>query len=129
MIDVTKLLVGVPVMDEQHASLVELYNALEAPGSDLEALWGAFAAYADFHFEEEESLMRQYAYPGTQAHVAGHQAYRATFERMLNEPGGGPGAGREAMLAYVATWLAEHILGVDKHFAAFLLAAGYAPRR
>lgn len=129
MIDVTKLLVGVPVMDEQHASLVELYNVLETPGSDLEALWGAFGAYADFHFEEEESLMRQYAYPGTQGHVADHQAYRATFERMRSESAGGLGAAREAMLAYVAKWLADHILGVDKHFAEFLLAAGYAPRR
>ena len=128
MIDATKLLLGLPLMDEQHAALVELFNVLEKPDSDLATLGPAFASYADFHFEEEESLMRQYDDPAMAAHVAEHQAYRATFERMMHESLSGPAA-REAMQAYVSSWLAEHILGTDKALAKFLNGAGYVSQR
>jgi hemerythrin len=124
MIDATKLLLGNRLMDEQHAALVELFNILEKPEADLGALGPAFASYADFHFEEEESLMRRYHYPAMAAHMADHQDYRAQFERMMRESLSGPGQ-REAMQTYVATWLAKHILGTDKELAEFLHAAGY----
>lgn len=124
MIDATKLRIGNRLMDDQHAALVELFNLLEKPDSDLSALGPAFASYAEFHFVEEEALMRRYHDPAMAAHVAEHQDYRATFERMMRESLVSP-AQREAMHAYVASWLAEHILGIDKSLAEFLDAAGY----
>lgn len=122
MIDATKLRLGVPLMDEQHAALVELFNVLEKPDSDLAALVPGFAAYAEFHFQEEEALMRRHGYPHLAAHVAEHEAYRATFARMMLESQGGP-AQRQSMQDYIATWLAQHILGTDKAFTLFLAAA------
>ena len=79
MIDLTTTVLGVPVMDYQHRSLLELINLLGSGGNNTGVIAG-FQAYAERHFVVEESLMEAYGYPDREAHVAARFANRNTRE-------------------------------------------------
>lgn len=128
MLDATKLKIGVDVMDDQHAALVELFNALERPQSDLAQLAPAFAGYAEFHFEEEEKLMAKFHDPEEAMHIGEHRDYREKVERMLKAALAGQPGVRDEMIRFTEAWLGEHILGTDKRLAEFLVRAGYRGR-
>lgn len=128
MLDATTLVIGNDVMDQQHAVLVELFNALDQPTADLAQLAPAFASYADFHFEEEELLMASFNDPEAAHHIAEHREYRARVGQMLEAALAGQPGVKDALLRFTERWLADHILGTDKRLASFLTHAGYLHR-
>lgn len=116
-------------MDEQHAALVELVNALEKPDANLAQLAPAFAGYADFHFEEEEKLMAAFHDPEAELHVAEHRDYRRRVDALLADAAAGQPNVKDELLRFTELWLQQHILGTDQRLATFLQRAGYRGRQ
>jgi hemerythrin len=112
-----------PTVDAQHQHLVKLINRLgsslgnnEVSDSQLGQLFGELAGYAQFHFDEEEKLMRETGID--QRHIDRHEA---THRRFLNDVSallsGGDGAAVKSasgLLDYLVHWLGYHILGQDQ---------------
>ncbi len=128
MVDASHYRLGVAVMDLQHAVLLGYINRLEQRSDDLGTLIAGFVAYAETHFREEEALMASSNYPASAAHMAAHQSYLAKFDAIITEVLGGSPARWEDLLAYLETWWTEHILGVDKSLAQYLIEHGLAPK-
>ncbi len=126
-------------VDAQHRRLVELINGFgsllaaggELPAGELQRTHGELAAYAGYHFSEEERLM---AGAGLDArhqerHRREHQLFRDYVAASVAS-GPYPSTGEEyRLLTYLVHWLTYHILGADQAMARQIHAirAGTSP--
>jgi hemerythrin len=122
--------INVRDMDRQHHCLFEqankFYQALQA-GNDQAALEEALEAlidYTDFHFSEEQALLKQHAYPDYKAHLKKHKrlveqiiAFQEQFKH------GEAQIGLE-LLGFLKSWIVNHVLTEDRKYAQFLNGKG-----
>jgi len=117
--------VNIEQMDKQHRKLIDIINRLsevaqynqnnEAIGKILQAL----EEYIEFHFTDEENLMRKYHYHKLDAHRRAHQnlifelfRYRNLYDShklVFNE-----------LANFIANWLVDHIMVEDKEYKSMI---------
>lgn len=118
---------GLDEVDRQHHHLVDLINSfgelLTLPGgvtyADIEAVFKELAAYAQYHFTEEEAQMEREGVDPRhrEYHCQEHAGFMEEVARMhagvspANLDAAGP------LLKFLVYWLAYHILGSDQHMA------------
>ena len=123
---------GVEEIDEQHMILVHTLNeASRKLGEDasierLAAITRDLLAYALYHFETEEGLMRQYGYDELSAedsavHLAQHRDFSAKVVAVRGGLKTGNPISAEDLLAFLNAWLVNHILHTDKRLGTFIL--------
>ena len=111
--------VGINVIDSEHQALFDLINDFHdkyAGGDTHGQLLGVLnrlVAYAEAHFQHEETLMREIGYPHLAEHQQMHeQLYSSIFA--LNEKLSQHGATMNAdTLRFLKTWITGHILQED----------------
>ncbi|GAB6038477.1 hemerythrin family protein [Fundidesulfovibrio butyratiphilus] len=118
------LSIGIPEIDAQHQSLVEMLNSLHDAAENGDA--SAYPAtvkkmkeYAIMHFSTEERHMKRHKYPDLFDHMAEHAFFvskvkdftASTAEEIQMLP---------AVLDFLKQWLAGHISGVDVKMGHFL---------
>ena len=122
---------GVAIIDEQHRKLVDLLNRLatqvayKTDDDELNQIFDELADYTIYHFQTEEGLWNRYLRedPLDSQHQAIHQMFvdkvldlkrqqkvKATIDIV------------EDALAFLADWLASHILETDRYMAYIILA-------
>lgn len=121
-----EFLVGDATIDSQHRYLFDLINAFHEAfmasrsRKEVARLLNQLTEYAETHFQEEERLMRESAYPAAGEHHVIHEALyeqiyalNARFEdRALNPT--------YETVAFLRTWLTDHILKSDVAFGEYL---------
>lgn len=123
------LSLGLPDIDAQHHWLVDTMNMLHTElashepdrvmvGQVLEGLMD----YTVNHFVAEEVLFERYHYPHALAHKQLHDQFTRRVMHMLTAHEAGQSLGSEVM-AMLKEWLIQHIMGADKAYAPFLMAA------
>ena len=129
-----RLSVRIPAIDNQHKRLIALINRLhDAVFEGYEVhmmvpLVQDLLDYARTHFRAEERIFEQYSYPEAEKHKAAHEE----FVRQVREIRRGAAA-RERDVAlkamrFLKEWLAHHLMGTDRHYAAYVHARGYVER-
>ncbi len=121
---------GIAMVDEQHQQLLEIFNraaqahAEQAPPAHAKALLDALAEYTGYHFREEEKLMLSSAVDPR--HRAMHLRAHRSFRRFLRQA---QALAQEhaadvivELLAFLAQWLLNHIMEVDRQLARELSA-------
>jgi hypothetical protein len=129
---------GLAEVDEQHRRLVALINLLAshvAYGSapaELDRIFDELANYTVYHFATEEGIWRRHL--ANELTEAKHREVHANFIREVTELRAALStrAAREVAedaLAFLARWLASHILESDRHMAYMVIAlqAGLSP--
>lgn len=120
---------GIPEIDDQHRRLVLLINRLAteiATGCDpraLDLILSELEAYADQHFEFEESFWQQHLGADcASVHRLGHTQFREALRR-LREGGGAKSDDetKEEVLGFIVSWLVSHILIDDRNLAKAVL--------
>lgn len=117
-----KMSVGVPALDEDHRKLLDLLNELhgvvrnQAPPDTVERVLRDLIAYADYHFEAEERLMRMARYPDFDAHKESHDSLRAQVSDLQAKFKTDNAALRLKTFDFLSTWLMRHILGEDMKY-------------
>ena len=118
---------GLTEVDAQHQQLVTLINqygdhVANSPDirvEDIERLFADLAEYADYHFVEEETLMRNSGLD--QGYVDAHHDQHAHFLEQVSRFFSGltpsDREGQRRLLMFLVHWLAYHILGTDKVMA------------
>ena len=129
--------VGIPAIDFQHRSLVDLINTLAAvfvEGGrlpDVQALGGRLLEYATIHFHDEEQLMA--TCPLTKEEKAFHRKAHNSFvvkaQEILLRPDLLQEDVSQQVLEFLTTWLISHILGSDMKIAHSLAQNGTACER
>jgi len=122
--------VNIAELDHQHQRLfrtvAELEYAVRAGRAEaiIDEVLDKVIEHTIGHFAAEEELMEQHGFPGLAAHRYDHQMLSqklATFN--LSNLAGRPDIA-SAFLAFLQTWLRDHILKTDKEYSEFLTARG-----
>lgn len=125
------LKLGVESIDNQHARMVDLINALiemEAHPCNREAVGEALDELSDYifeHFQTEEDLMRKVNYEFFAEHRAQHSTFvkkTMEFQKKYREKEINLGV---EILVYLSKWLIEHIKGEDPKYVASVKSHGY----
>ncbi len=121
---------GLATIDAQHKGLVDRINSMGEAitrGGDfsraaLEELFEALADYAGGHFGHEEALMHNARVDPRE--IESHHAKHANFmievmilRRAAQQPGPGSETAARTLMTFLVSWLAFHILGVDRLLA------------
>lgn len=117
---------GEATIDEQHKKLVDLLNllashvAFQADIPGLNIIFDALADYAVYHFQTEEEIWHQYFQQDALecSHKQSHRQFIETVHELRESAEGKP---LEEIigdtLAFLARWLASHILETDRYCA------------
>ncbi len=127
----TNYSVGIQKIDDDHKILIDMINKACASIEQMEEhkvldeLVNDMRQYAMKHFSSEEGLMELHDYPDLESHKKLHNhfiIYAASLDNMLDSE-------KETLeplktFKYLADWLRNHILVIDKKFGSFLIEKG-----
>ncbi|MBP9896691.1 MAG: bacteriohemerythrin [Giesbergeria sp.] len=132
---------GVEDVDVQHHALVDLFNELSNTFQstnldDREVLlndtFSRLVAYTEYHFADEEALMRGVGIDPH--HIASHEAQHAQFVEQIRTIWSARHSmpdTAESIIGFLTSWLGLHILGTDQALARQIvaIAAGSTPEQ
>ena len=123
---------GLAEVDKQHHLLVDIINRFGAllvreegiPFGEMEDVFNELAAYTQYHFTEEESLMAKAAIDTRhfEHHQREHQGFLQEVTQLHAAISPDNPDTAEALLKFLTAWLAYHILGSDQSMAKQLAA-------
>jgi hemerythrin len=127
----TELQIGVAELDRQHRILVSIIDAARASlagrgrRTAFERVTRDLLAYALHHFETEGRLMRETGYDlavpeEAEAHLREHRDFSERVVALRAAAVDDWRAAADALLPFLEDWLARHVLGVDRHFGAYI---------
>ena len=127
---------GVRMIDLQHQELIELINELEIEhehGRDdaaLKNILPRLTAYVLFHFSTEEDLMANVmaSDPHAIRHVEEHREFAEKVALFKTDRCIDPIRTLVQLLAYLRSWLVEHIMSTDKELGEYILSRGHQHR-
>lgn len=116
--------VGQAQIDEEHRDLFERINRFHdawcerQDRREISLLLSQLIQYAEKHFRNEEEIMRQAGYAALDEHAAKHgELVETVFELAAKLENRAFNPTHETM-AFLRTWLTEHILREDMQFKA-----------
>ena len=118
--------VGVPLVDDQHKSLIEITNDLintfnEFPkDSTLETILLGLLDYTIYHFDGEELYAAEYGAEDLEAHQKEHKEFIDKVSRFQNEIRLKHIEISLDLLDFLKDWLVTHINGSDKKLFSML---------
>lgn len=124
--------VRIDAIDEQHRELVNILNRLFVAVSRREGdkviagILDALVGYTRTHFALEEQLMRLAKYPALAEHQEEHRRLLEKLDALCQKHMLEDKPIYFEMLAFLKTWLREHIQGEDTKYSAALQAAGFS---
>ena len=116
---------GIPIIDEQHRSIVATINSLyyflqEGHGPEISAsTLVIIEEYANIHFKTEERLMAEAGYPALNEHVLMHKDLAEKTKglsygsRLKNDP--------DIILRFLKEWWMSHINKEDRKYVPHLI--------
>jgi len=110
-------------IDEQHQSLVEIFNRLHGAmkqGKGKEEVEGILVFLKDYtvnHFAMEEQLMAQHSYSGAAKHMQIHADLVRQVAELVTRFQQGTGTLTLPVMNFLEDWLVKHIQGEDYRFA------------
>ena len=121
--------IGVDAIDEEHRSIIELYNRIyqyydsKADEMLLERAISDFRFLFSFHFLREENYMTEIGYPDFESHAKEHEI----MVNLLNKFSHG-GANNDESCQKIAflvlQWLSSHLEGADRTLAKYAKQRG-----
>jgi hemerythrin len=118
--------VGHELIDQDHAQFLDLLGRLDAASdADFPALFAQLFDHTERHFERENQLMGQSAFPAETEHKGEHQRVMGEFKQFKSrvERGLIP-FGRGFVRESLPGWFKLHVSTMDSALAAHLKARG-----
>lgn len=123
-----RMSVGVPLLDDDHKTLLGLINHLQRAIGDEEehaavgSVLRSLDDYAAHHFAREETMMVACRYPLTERHHESHHTFAAKVGGLLRRYDDDPGAVRaRECLNFLNSWLIDHICTTDMNYRSWVI--------
>jgi hemerythrin-like metal-binding protein len=119
--------VGVAKLDRQHQRIVEIINLLMDEPEDgfdsasVENILYRLTNYVHEHFEEEEKLLAEHAYPGILEQQQEHKAFRKELADLCMIAITNHTAIPVNVHLYLREWWLDHILVRDMEYRPYLM--------
>jgi hemerythrin len=122
------LLVGYAPIDHDHDEFITLLNQLDAADNgDFPALFQQLLAHTEQHFDRENQLMEQSAFPAETEHKGEHQRVLGEFRQFKKRVDKGLITfGRSLVRERLPQWLELHVRTMDSALAAHIKAQSQA---
>ena len=123
-------IVGVQAMDDQHGILMDTLNELRITllhGGDRRAICLQLERLIEFthmHFQSEEQLLEQQAFPGLEAHRTAHRHLLAKLYTALEQINHDEAVHFSALLEFLPCWYLEHVEQLDQPYGMWLNERG-----
>jgi hemerythrin len=127
------LLTGADEIDQQHDILINTLNEVESklagkPSHQLfEQITRDLLAYAIYHFEEEEQLIKRHGYDVAEpedaaVHIRQHRVFSDRVIALRSEADIGEKVAQGALLSFLKDWWMNHICTTDRRLIEFIRA-------
>ena len=118
----TVLIVGYDLIDCDHDEFIDLLNQLDsASNGDFPALFQQLHEHTEQHFDRENQLMMQFAYPGEIEHKGDHQRVLGEFRQFKTRVNKGMITfGRSFVRERLPQWFGLHVTTMDTALAAHI---------
>lgn len=119
-----KNMLGIPIIDEQHRSIVSMINTLfyfSQNGKNeelIDSVLDSLKQYTRLHFTTEEEMLYACGYPEAESHIAYHREFTAHVEKMLQESDDAEKMGR--VMAFLKRWWLHHINNEDRKYVPYV---------
>jgi hemerythrin len=126
----TSYSVGVKTFDAAHQKLFSLINELHSAmqsGKGRTIIADTLCElekYTQTHFVAEEAQLERAGYPGLIQHRAEHRTFIAKIKEFKDNVEAGELSESVAVLAFLTTWLKNHIMQTDKKYSVHLNSRG-----
>jgi hemerythrin len=116
------LTVGYELIDNDHDEFISLLNKLDsARNTDFPSLFQQLYEHIEQHFERENQLMKQLAYPGEIEHKGEHQRVLGEFRQFKTRVDKGLIVfGRSFVRERLPQWFGPHVTTMDSALAAHI---------
>ena len=117
---------GIEMIDDDHKALVKLINkfqeASEFKVADklIQHSLDEVVSYTKYHFDREERLMLLNEYPDFEAHQMKHKQMIEKINNYVESYRVDKSQATEQILAFLKTWLVQHIKGSDQEYVPYL---------
>lgn len=124
---------GHAVIDAEHRRLFDLINDFHylflasRDTREVLRLLNALVLYSETHFRHEEQLMSEADYPELAAHRDIHARLFETIFALQEKFEAGAVKAESEAVAFLRTWLTDHIAEEDKAFGRFLAGRHESP--
>lgn len=114
--------VGYELIDNDHDEFITLVNKLDTAGNaDFPALFQQLYEHTEQHFERENQLMQQFAFPAESEHKGEHQRVLGEFKQFKTRIDKGMIAfGRSFVRERLPQWFGLHVTTMDSALAAHI---------
>ncbi len=122
--------IGIDKIDNHHKELFllinQLHELLEQDQYQDEAIriLKRLYAYTSYHFISEESLFKEYNYPGINEHMEIHDAFKEKIKEYLEGVRSRMNYPLDSLQDYLVEWVIKHIQGEDVKYAEFFKKNG-----
>jgi hemerythrin-like metal-binding protein len=120
-LDPADFMLGQKLIDDEHAELISLINALKNGAIPAIELLHHLQHYAQSHFEGEEELMLLSAYPDTEPHMTRHREFRTYLATVAEQIQQDQNQIPSETQHYLEQWILHHIRETDRLLVDFLL--------
>ena len=120
-------LIGQPIIDEEHKNLFRLINDFHTHWSEkrdrqeIARVLNQLIQYGELHFQHEESIMAEEAYPEFESHRKIHERLIDEIFKLNEELAGRSPLLERDMARFLKQWLVDHIVHNDYAFRNFLI--------
>lgn len=119
--------VGVPSIDALHVELEERLAALTRAGDDPHPELAALMDHLRRHFEHEEALMKDSAFPMADCHAREHLSVIEVVDEVVRRLDAGDAAPLARLAPAMLEWFAVHASSMDTALAAYLTRVSPRP--
>jgi methyl-accepting chemotaxis protein/hemerythrin len=118
--------VSVELMDQEHIRLFDLINELNDAMIDgqssakIESILDALIDYTEYHFGDEEKLMKKINYPGLDEQIKAHRIFVDKMKEFKQEMQSGEILLSVKIINFLKDWLILHILNIDKKYSTYM---------
>ena len=105
--------------DVQHQELFKIIDAIKTDPSS--SVIDRLTDYINNHFYLEEEYMKELYYPQIEAHINAHRFFKNRVNEYIKKDFITDEYYREELSKYLASWLTDHIYGIDKELEQFIL--------
>jgi len=121
---------GIPEIDAQHRTLVDLANRLYGDlrrakrGEQARRAVAELFAYSATHFADEEAFFSRFNFPRLEDHRAAHAAFTARAAEFEDRLASGSPADTVEILGLLKSWIRRHIAREDRELVRIARRAG-----
>lgn len=122
------LLVGIPLIDDQHKKLIAIANKFyDIANGPVGLLKSQFLPaikeardYTVYHFSAEEKFLKEHGYPSLDMHKVAHDAFISEMEGQVKKVVEPTQADAMRLYSYFQNWLFQHIAKADHIWSSYV---------